>query len=376
MRVGLPEHAASQIGPVIEPPQGKLARALTSVEEGQSWLLEPQCLSEDGMLWSPGIREGVRDGDEFHLTEYFGPILGIMEADTVKEAVTLVNRVDYGLTSGLHSLDNEEIARWMEHAESGNLYVNRSITGAIVQRQPFGGWKRSTVGTGTKAGGPHYVAGLGRWVDATPQASAEPTDDLSARVLRAADDADVDSDSRAWLAAALATDEREWEHRFATVTDPSGLEYEHNAWRYQAVPVTVRLGAEADPTAALRVLAAGLRTGCALTVSHAAPLAPSVERVLEAADVVRAHEDADAWAARANGLSQDGGRVRIVGEDTGATLAATAGSPAVAIHGAPPVSAGLVEMLPFLREQAVSVTAHRFGVRREYLIPPLAPARR
>lgn len=61
---------------------------------------------------------------------------------------------DYGLTAGLHSLDANEINYWLDNVPSGNAYVNRGITGAIVQRQPFGGWKRSVVGEGTKAGGP------------------------------------------------------------------------------------------------------------------------------------------------------------------------------------------------------------------------------
>ena len=61
------------------------------------------------------------------------------------------------------SLDPAEIEFWAERANAGNLYVNRSITGAIVGRQPFGGWKRSAVGPGAKAGGYHYLQVLGTW---------------------------------------------------------------------------------------------------------------------------------------------------------------------------------------------------------------------
>ncbi|MFP5369067.1 MAG: aldehyde dehydrogenase family protein, partial [Actinomycetes bacterium] len=75
-----------------------------------------------------------RPGSEYHRTEYFGPILGIMRVETLEEAIALVNEVDYGLTSGLHSLDPAEIGTWLERVEAGNLYVNRGITGAIVQR--------------------------------------------------------------------------------------------------------------------------------------------------------------------------------------------------------------------------------------------------
>src|SRR5690606_9752452 len=108
----------------------------------------PKSLDESGRLWSPGVRAGVRGGSEFHRTEYFGPVLGVMTASSLDEAIALQNGSDYGLTAGIHSLDPAEVARWIDTVEAGNLYVNRGITGAIVQRQPFGGWKRSTVGTG------------------------------------------------------------------------------------------------------------------------------------------------------------------------------------------------------------------------------------
>ena len=73
-------------------------------------------------------------------------------------------RAAFGLTGGIQSLDPAEVDEWIARVEVGNAYVNRSITGAIVQRQPFGGWKRSSVGPGAKAGGPNYVRQLGRWI--------------------------------------------------------------------------------------------------------------------------------------------------------------------------------------------------------------------
>ena len=66
----------------------------------------------------------------------------------------------YGLTAGVHTLDEREIAQWRERIEAGNLYVNRTITGAIVRRQPFGGCKASGFGPGAKAGGPGYLPQL------------------------------------------------------------------------------------------------------------------------------------------------------------------------------------------------------------------------
>ena len=82
---------------------------------------------------------GVRPGSAFHRTECFGPVLGVMAARDLDHAIELQNDTDFGLTGGIHSLDPHEISRWLERVEVGNAYVNRTITGAIVGRQPFGG---------------------------------------------------------------------------------------------------------------------------------------------------------------------------------------------------------------------------------------------
>ena len=104
------------------------------------------------------MRVGVQPGSWFHVTECFGPVLGVMRADDLDHAIELQNGTPYGLTGGIHSLDDAEVERWLDGVQVGNAYINRGITGAIVQRQPFGGWKRSSVGCGPKAGGPDYVA--------------------------------------------------------------------------------------------------------------------------------------------------------------------------------------------------------------------------
>ena len=96
--------------------------------------------------WKSRHRAGVRPGSFLHRTEVFGPVLALMEAADLDEALEWQNSVGYGLTGGLHSLDDDEIDHWLEHVEVGNTYVDRHITGAIVQRQSFGGWKASLFG--------------------------------------------------------------------------------------------------------------------------------------------------------------------------------------------------------------------------------------
>ncbi|MDP1852093.1 MAG: bifunctional proline dehydrogenase/L-glutamate gamma-semialdehyde dehydrogenase [Candidatus Planktophila sp.] len=163
LRVGIAREFATSVGPIIHPPTGALLRALTTLDEGEEWLITPQQLDSQGYLWSPGIKVGVVPDSWSHKNEWFGPVLAIMNAPNFETALKWQNQVEYGLTAGIHSLDVDECERWIGKMEAGNLYVNRGITGAVVNRQPFGGWKRSSVGATSKAGGPNYLDSLRNW---------------------------------------------------------------------------------------------------------------------------------------------------------------------------------------------------------------------
>ena len=144
--VGAGTDPATVIGPIIRPAEGPLLRALTTLEPGESWLVAPRQLDETGHMWSPGVKIGVQPGSWTHLTEWFGPVLGVMRAPDLDTAIAWQNAVEYGLTAGIHALDVGECETWIERIQAGNAYVNRGTTGAVVNRQPFGGWKKSAVG--------------------------------------------------------------------------------------------------------------------------------------------------------------------------------------------------------------------------------------
>jgi RHH-type proline utilization regulon transcriptional repressor/proline dehydrogenase/delta 1-pyrroline-5-carboxylate dehydrogenase len=367
LKVGYPSNPTTQMGPIIGPANGKLLSALTTLGSGESWLVEPAMLDKSGQLWSPGVRAGVVAGSEFHLTEYFGPILGVMSARTLDEAIDMVNAIEYGLTSGLHSLDSGEIETWLDRVDGGNLYVNRGTTGAIVQRQPFGGWKKSAVGAGSKAGGPNYLFGLGSWTDAdTRGRGADPTVDRVQALLAALPEFDtVTAAGRAWLARAARLDEHAWQTEFGTARDVSNVGVERNVFRYRPIPtpVIVRFSDGAKPSELLRVLLAAFRAGNYPVVSASAWLETEVVRALGdwgvSVEIQTEHEWQENLARRAGDLS--GRRIRLVGGNPSAITLATGGRPDLAIWSGPVVTAGRIEMLPFLREQSVSITAHRFG---------------
>jgi RHH-type proline utilization regulon transcriptional repressor/proline dehydrogenase/delta 1-pyrroline-5-carboxylate dehydrogenase len=360
LTVGYPDTATTQMGPIIEPANGKLLNALTTLGEGETWAVKPERLDGTGRLWSPGIRSGVKRGSYFHLTEFFGPVLGVMTAETLEEAIAIQNEIEYGLTAGLHSLDSAEIGTWLETIQAGNLYVNRGITGAIVQRQPFGGWKKSAVGAGTKAGGPNYLIGLGNWVPAEAHAKRGTVlQGAAAEILAAAKSVDATSEELRVLEQSLFSDADAWASEFGTRKDVSALTAERNVFRYRPIPVTIRLSEGERIADLLRVVAAGAVAGSALKVSSAVVLPDPVVSVFANLNVSVRIEDDAAWLARAEKF--DGGRIRLIGGDFTALSAATGGRPDIAVYHGAVTQAGRIEMLPFLREQAVSITAHRFG---------------
>ncbi|GAA1057736.1 proline dehydrogenase [Agromyces luteolus] len=363
LRVGWPEHPQSQMGPIVEPANGKLLHALTTLGADEDWLVEPRQLDGTGRLWSPGIRANVKPGSYFHLTEFFGPVLGIMHAKDLDEAIRFQNAVDFGLTAGLHSLDSDELATWLANVEAGNLYVNRGITGAIVQRQPFGGWKRSSVGAGAKAGGPNYLFGLGDWA---PDHS-EPSRSLHLRGLEQrvtdlieASQSSLEYEAYEVLRRSALSDAVAWADEYATVKDVSGLGVERNLFRYLPLPVTIRVSEDATLADGLRVIAAGLLAKSPLSISTSHELPKGVRALLASRDVRVVREGDAGWIARA-GKGEVTGRVRLVGGSATALAEATGGTPDLAVWSHPVTPSGRVELLPFLHEQAISITNHRFG---------------
>lgn len=376
--VDYPTNPEAQMGPVIEQPGEKLLRGLTKLEPGQRWQLKPTALDASGRLYRPGVRSGVLPGSEYHLTEYFGPVLGVMSAPTLDEAIDYVNAVPYGLTSGLHSLDPEEIATWTDRVEAGNLYINRGITGAVVRRQPFGGWKRSAIGPGTKAGGPNYLLALTDWTDDADALSAVE-DQLAEKIFdRVAPH--LDSDELHWFHRAISHDAAAMA-RYVGQHDVSNLKVEINALRYRPVPVTIRVAHDSSVGIAqgLRVAWAGLRVQRAIATGHGTGALPNntlslpqhasrdLANIFQGMNIRVVFEEDSVWLHRVTEMAATDPtvgvqRIRYIGDDgLPATIEATAQSPETAIYAQPVTSSGRLEMLPFIREQSVTMTAHRFG---------------
>ena len=161
------------------------------------------------------------------------------------------------------------------------------------------------------------------------------------------------------LQRGAGSDAAAWEREFGLARDVSRLTAEVNALRYSVVPVTVRY--EGGPVAhLLRVLAAGVAAGAPVTVSVATGLDEETASLVRATGATYVVEDGAAWATTLSGSAAPG-RVRLLGGTREAFAAASQGRVDIALYAQPVVEAGRVELLTFLHEQAVSVTAHRFG---------------
>ncbi|NNN16153.1 MAG: bifunctional proline dehydrogenase/L-glutamate gamma-semialdehyde dehydrogenase [Acidimicrobiaceae bacterium] len=344
-------HLESAMGALIGPPTPKLERALNDLDPGQSWLVKPRLLDPNDNLWSPGIIEGVKANSWFHRTECFGPVLGIIAASTLEEAIEIQNGTDFGLTGGIESLDPTEQSKWLERVEIGNAYINRPITGAVVQRQPFGGWKGSVVGPGAKAGGPNYLTQFGHWEDSgTAPVNLGPAVPDARRMANSLNGALTTSELEQ-LEFALGSDGYWWRHYFEKVHDPSGLTHESNTLRYRPLPSLIIRGASgSDPYRLARVLVAAACVGTHSEVSLAdaglLPLAPPAAYV----------ESTETFITRVAARSH--ARIRLVGEEN---LEALLKDPHFYVDHRPPVTTGRIELLRYLREQAISTTLHRFG---------------
>ena len=150
---------SNRIGTLSNLPSGELKKALSYLDEGEEWLVKPDYADEGNpYMLTPSVRWGTKRDDFCHINELFGPVLSVMCAEDLDDAIDIVNATGYGLTSGIETLDKREQDYWRERIIAGNLYINRGTTGAIVIRQPFGGMRKSAIGSGKKAGGFNYVS--------------------------------------------------------------------------------------------------------------------------------------------------------------------------------------------------------------------------
>jgi RHH-type transcriptional regulator, proline utilization regulon repressor / proline dehydrogenase / delta 1-pyrroline-5-carboxylate dehydrogenase len=155
VRIGGPEDPANFMGPVVDENARKKVAGYIELgrQEGVPILIREK--EGKGLFIGPALFSGISPGSRLAREEIFGPVLVLFRAQDLDEALQIANGTEYALTGGLFSRSPGNIMRVRSDFRVGNLYINRKITGALVGRQPFGGFGMS--GVGSKAGGPDYL---------------------------------------------------------------------------------------------------------------------------------------------------------------------------------------------------------------------------
>ena len=156
LRVGNPEEPGMMVGPVIDEAAYKRIQEYIDIGKGEATLAyQAKGVPPEGYFIPPTIFTDVKPDMRIAREEIFGPVLSVLKVRDLDEAIDVANGTDYALTAGFFSRSPANIDRAKAQIEAGNVYINRSCTGAVVGRHPFGGFKMS--GGGTKAGGADYL---------------------------------------------------------------------------------------------------------------------------------------------------------------------------------------------------------------------------
>jgi RHH-type proline utilization regulon transcriptional repressor/proline dehydrogenase/delta 1-pyrroline-5-carboxylate dehydrogenase len=155
VQIGPAEDPANYMGPVVD--QAAQQKILEYIEIGKKEgdLLLSRAVPDQGYYVPLTIFSDIKSEHRLAQEEIFGPVLSIIKAKTFDEAIEVANSTKFALTGGVFSRSPKHLEQARREFRVGNLYLNRGITGALVERQPFGGFKMS--GVGSKAGGPDYL---------------------------------------------------------------------------------------------------------------------------------------------------------------------------------------------------------------------------
>lgn len=360
-KVGSAWDPQTKITPLIRPASRELHKALTTLEPGESWLLKPRQDTNNPQLWTPGIKLGVSKGSFCHQTELFGPMLSLMKADNLDHAIELANATPYGLTSGIHSLDEREVERWERAIVAGNCYINRSITGAVVQRQPFGGCKKSSFGNGAKAGGPNYLL---QFMHITQKEIPKERASVNPWINKLAtftENFDFTAEELGIWHASVGNYAFWWQ-RLKKDYDPTKVLGQDNFQRYlKRKKIVIRIYPQDKPLDYLRLFAAALTTETPVEVSFkktdkSFPPAGNWQLHLPIFNVRIESEQEFVDRVKSGGVQ----RVRMITKPSDALILASSYSACYIDH-SPVLANGRIELLHYLREVSISMDYHRYG---------------
>jgi RHH-type proline utilization regulon transcriptional repressor/proline dehydrogenase/delta 1-pyrroline-5-carboxylate dehydrogenase len=273
----------------------------------------------------------------------------------------MANNTPYGLTAGLHSLSEKEHDFWLSHIKAGNLYINRTITGAIVRRQPFGGCKASGYGPGHKAGGPNYLSQLATPIPTTLPKEKHPIPRAIEHLSKFLENVSLSADELGIWYASLAH-YAFWASKFGQKHDASLILGQDNFLSYVPLEgLCFRIQAQDRLLDILRVCAAALSCSTTLHISYdpkeiSFQITSDWKKKMPLFHFIP--EDQSRFIHRLEqGMFH---RVRLLSPAT-PLLQKAAAKKACFIDDAPILASGRFELLRYLREVSISYDYHRYG---------------
>ena len=339
LRTGSVWDTMNYVGPMIDNRNEKLLHAIEHLEEGESWLVAPEFIDEKKYILKPTVKWGVKPTSYTFKNELFAPLLSVVCIDNLEQGIEYVNSSEYGLTTGLQSLNEEEQTLWKNSIEAGNLYINRGITGAIVRRQPFGGMKRSAFGGGIKAGGPNYVSCFVEFTE-KPISEAKNTDRID---------------------FAKFNYREIWNEEFSQEKDVSHIYGEANTFRYLPVKnVGFRVQDNDDLADILLVMIAAdtVKTVLSISISGNNPNLEAIRKTaFDLANTKIVVQDESAFIEEMDQYE----RIRTVSTEISDAFFQKAAKLGKYIADRKPLIAGRIELLHYLQEQSIAYECHRYG---------------
>jgi len=373
LHVGSAWDFSNKLGTLIKAPNGDLQHGLNELRNNEEWALIPEMINGNPQIWSPGIKYGVEANSYDHMTEFFGPLLGVMCAIDLNHAIKLVNQTGYGLTSGIESLDRREQQQWQDTIFAGNLYINRGTTGAVTLRQPFGGMGKSALGPGIKAGSPDYVSQFMEFEEhAKPQIGVISQE---CDLLRLANEWDIlqrwgtfaeYGEDIAKTVSAIKSYIYQMEQKFGRKEDYFHLRGQDNILHYLPIKnILIRIHAQDSLFDTLARIAAARAAGCDFVVSFPSGLTNGVTKFLEnrygsalLQDKPVIHGSDKQLAENLHTLD----RIRYAAPDrVPDEIFRAAAENGFFIARSPVYMEGRLELLHYFRQQSICNNYHRYG---------------
>jgi len=342
------------VGPMITSENDKLLYAIDHLEEGEWWLVRPEFIDEKRFILKPCVKWGVKPESYTFKNELFAPLLAVVCIDSLEEGIKMVNASEYGLTSGLQSLDEEEQLYWKNSIEAGNLYINRGITGAIVNRQPFGGMKRSAFGGGIKAGGRNYVSGF---VTITENPTITPTSKEKDLFRTFSSILNIHENVRFQTAVDSYTEN--FKNEFSQETDIHHLMGEKNTFRYLPLKnMILRIQNTDNLCDIFMILAAAniVKTPIKISISQEDYKLEVLKKIIKNECIIVIENEKEFLNA-----IEDYERIRTCTNQLSDEFFLKAAKTGKHIASSKPLVEGRIEILHYVKEQSIAFEYHRYG---------------